>query len=41
MAVFEFTAKTVFIAGGTSGINFGIAKAFAGAGAKPAVLSRS
>lgn len=37
----EFTGKTVFVAGGTSGINLGIAKAFAAAGAKVAVFSRS
>src|SRR5688572_28457913 len=37
---FDFTDKTVFVAGGTSGINFGIAQAFARAGAKLAVLSR-
>lgn len=33
--------KTVFIAGGTSGINLGIAEAFVRAGARVAVLSRS
>lgn len=38
---FDFTGKTVFIAGGTSGINLGIAEAFAGAGAALAVCSRS
>jgi NAD(P)-dependent dehydrogenase (short-subunit alcohol dehydrogenase family) len=37
---FDFTGKVVFVAGGTSGINFGIAQAFARAGAKLAVLSR-
>jgi NAD(P)-dependent dehydrogenase (short-subunit alcohol dehydrogenase family) len=37
----EFSGRTVFIAGGTSGINLGIAAAFAGAGAKIAVLGRS
>lgn len=37
---FDFSGKTVFVAGGTSGINFGIAQAFARAGAKLAVLSR-
>lgn len=37
---FDFTGKTVFVAGGTSGINLGIAEAFARAGAKLAVLSR-
>jgi NAD(P)-dependent dehydrogenase (short-subunit alcohol dehydrogenase family) len=38
---FDFTSKTVFVAGGTSGINLGIAVAFAEAGARVAVLSRS
>src|SRR5688500_2113826 len=38
---FDFTGKTVFVAGGTSGINLGIALAFAEAGARVAVLSRS
>jgi NAD(P)-dependent dehydrogenase (short-subunit alcohol dehydrogenase family) len=38
---FDYTNKTVFIAGGTSGINLGIAQGFAAAGAKLAVLSRS
>lgn len=37
----EFTGKTVFVAGGTSGINLGIAQAFAAAGARVAVFSRS
>lgn len=37
----EFFGKTVFVAGGTSGINLGIAKAFAAAGARVAVFSRS
>ena len=39
-APFDFTGKNVFVAGGTSGINFGIAQGFARAGAKLAVLSR-
>lgn len=38
---FDFTGKTVFVAGGTSGINLGIALGFAEAGARVAVLSRS
>jgi NAD(P)-dependent dehydrogenase (short-subunit alcohol dehydrogenase family) len=38
---FDFAAKTVFVAGGTSGINLGIAEAFAAAGANIAVLGRS
>jgi len=41
MQEFDFTGKTVFVAGGTSGINLGIAEAFAKAGAKVAVVSRS
>jgi NAD(P)-dependent dehydrogenase (short-subunit alcohol dehydrogenase family) len=41
MAVtFDFSQKTVFVAGGTSGINLGIAMAFARHGASVAVLSR-
>lgn len=38
---FDFSGQVVFVAGGTSGINLGIAHAFAQAGAKLAVLSRS
>ncbi|MDJ0941579.1 MAG: SDR family oxidoreductase [Woeseiaceae bacterium] len=42
MAVkFDFSGKRVFVFGGTSGINLGIAKCFAGAGADVAVASRS
>lgn len=37
----DFRDKAVFVAGGTSGINLGIAHAFAAAGASVAVLSRS
>lgn len=37
----EFQGKTVFVAGGSSGINLGIARAFAQAGAKVAIASRS
>ncbi|MDH3235974.1 MAG: SDR family oxidoreductase [Alphaproteobacteria bacterium] len=37
----DFTGKTVFVAGGTSGINLGIAEGFARHGAKVAVLSRN
>jgi NAD(P)-dependent dehydrogenase (short-subunit alcohol dehydrogenase family) len=37
---FRFDGKTVFVAGGTSGINFGIAQAFAAVGANVGVLSR-
>ena len=36
----SYQDKVVFIAGGTSGINLGLAEAFAQAGAKVAVLSR-
>jgi NAD(P)-dependent dehydrogenase (short-subunit alcohol dehydrogenase family) len=38
---FDFRGKNVFVAGGTSGINFGVACAFARAGAKITVISRS
>lgn len=41
MPTFDFTGRTVFVAGGTSGINLGIAEAFARAGARLAVMSRS
>lgn len=37
----DFTGKSVFVAGGSSGINLGIAEAFAKAGAKVAICSRS
>ncbi len=37
----QFHGRHVFVAGGSSGINFGIAEAFARAGAKLSVLSRS
>ncbi len=37
----NYANKVVFVAGGTSGINLGIAEAFAAAGARVAVLSRS
>lgn len=37
---FDYSGKTVFVAGGTSGINLGVAKAFARAGARVSVLSR-
>lgn len=41
MAVtFDFSGRHVFVAGGTSGINLGIADAFARAGAKVSVCSR-
>ncbi len=37
---FDFSGKLVFVAGGTSGINLGVAHAFAKAGAKLVVISR-
>jgi NAD(P)-dependent dehydrogenase (short-subunit alcohol dehydrogenase family) len=37
----QFQGRHVFVAGGSSGINFGIAQAFARAGAKLSVMSRS
>ncbi|AXQ31097.1 SDR family oxidoreductase [Solimonas sp. K1W22B-7] len=40
MKPFDYTGKTVFVAGGTSGINLGIAHAFALAGAQLVVMSR-
>ena len=38
---FDFTGRHVFVAGGTSGINFGIAQGFARAGARVSVISRA
>lgn len=38
---FDYRGKFVFVAGGTSGINLGVARAFARCGARVAVLSRS
>jgi NAD(P)-dependent dehydrogenase (short-subunit alcohol dehydrogenase family) len=40
-ATFDFDGKRVFIFGGTSGINLGIAQCFASAGAEVTVASRS
>ena len=40
-ASFDFSGKQVFVFGGTSGINLGIARSFAAAGANVAVASRS
>lgn len=37
----DFAGKAVFVAGGSSGINLGIAKAFAASGASVAIVSRS
>ena len=37
----DFTGAHVFVAGGTSGINLGIAEGFAAAGARVTVMSRS
>ncbi len=37
----QFRGRHVFVAGGTTGINYGIAEAFARVGARVAVLSRS
>lgn len=39
--IFELSGKVAFVAGGTSGINLGIAKALALAGVKVALISRS
>ncbi|RDI24162.1 NAD(P)-dependent dehydrogenase (short-subunit alcohol dehydrogenase family) [Pseudacidovorax intermedius] len=39
--MFDFSGRHVFVAGGSSGINFGIAKGFARAGARIALISRS
>lgn len=38
---FDFTGKTVFVAGGSSGINLAIAERFAAAGAQVAICSRN
>ncbi|HWH82742.1 MAG TPA: SDR family oxidoreductase [Burkholderiaceae bacterium] len=40
-SLLDFTAKVVFVAGGSSGINLGIAEAFAARGAAVAIASRS
>ena len=37
----RFEGRNVFVAGGSSGINLGIAKAFAQAGAQVAIVSRN
>ena len=41
MDPFDFTGRHVFVAGGTSGINLGIAEGFAARGAQLTVISRS
>lgn len=41
MSALDLIGKTAFVAGGTSGINLGIAEGLAGAGAQVAVMSRS
>lgn len=41
LSAFDFRGRHVFVAGGSSGINFGIAEAFARAGARIALISRS
>lgn len=41
MSVFNYKDATVLVVGGTSGINRGVAEAFAAAGARVAVMSRS
>ena len=38
---YDFSGRTVFVSGGTSGINLGIADAYAAAGARVAVMSRN
>src|SRR3979490_1485415 len=38
---YDFRGSAVFVSGGTSGINFGIADAYAAAGARVAVMSRN
>ena len=38
---YDFSGQTVFVSGGTSGINLGIADAYAAAGARVAVMSRN
>ena len=40
-AQYDYSGKVVFVAGGTSGINLGVAQGFAQAGASVAVMSRS
>ena len=37
---FDYSGKTVFVAGGTSGINLGVAKAFAGTEGTCGIITR-
>ncbi len=41
LSAFDFTGRHLFVAGGSSGINLGIAQAFARAGARVSLISRS
>ncbi len=41
MSSYDYSGKTVFVSGGTSGINLGIAKRFTELGARVAVLGRN
>ena len=41
MDLSQFKGRHVFVAGGSTGINFGIAQAFARAGANVSIISRS
>ena len=41
MTINDFAGRTVFVSGGSSGINLGIARAFATSGASVAIMSRS
>jgi NAD(P)-dependent dehydrogenase (short-subunit alcohol dehydrogenase family) len=40
-SAFDFSGRHLFVAGGSSGINFGVAQAFARAGARVSLISRS
>ena len=40
-SAFDFKGRHLFVAGGSSGINFGVAQAFARAGARVSLISRS
>lgn len=41
LSAFDFKGRHLFVAGGSSGINFGIAQAFARAGARVSLISRN